>query len=91
MSIHPTNNQVLKKKVPSFSNAESKSVHYLMLPTARKDLIHEDIERAVARMQSVVDLGRVLRDRKTMPIKYPLPEVVIIHKVFIYNLHVEYT
>jgi len=72
--------QVLKKKVPSFSNAESKSVHYLMLPTARKDLIHEDIERAVARMQSVVDLGRVLRDRKTMPIKYPLPEVVIIHK-----------
>ena len=51
-----------------------------MLPNARKDLIHEDIERAVARMQSVVDLGRVLRDRKTMPIKYPLPEVVIIHK-----------
>jgi len=72
--------QVLKKKVPSFSGPEFKSVHYLMLPTARKDLIHEDIEGAVARMQSVVDLGRVLRDRKTMPIKYPLPEVVIIHK-----------
>jgi len=28
----------------------------------------------------VIDLGRVLRDRKTMPIKYPLPEVVIIQK-----------
>jgi len=72
--------QVLKKKVPSFSGPDYKSVHYLMLPTSRSDLIHEDIERAVARMQSVVDLGRVLRDRKTMPIKYPLPEVVIIHK-----------
>lgn len=34
----------------------------------------------MARMQSVVDLGRILRDRKTMPIKYPLPEVVVIHK-----------
>ena len=31
-------------------------------------------------MQAVVELGRVVRDRKTMPIKYPLPEVVIIHK-----------
>ena len=72
--------QQLRKKVPSFGGAEHKSVHYLMLPTARKDLIHVDIERAVARMQSVVDLGRVLRDRKTMPIKYPLPEVVVIHK-----------
>ena len=72
--------QQLKKKVPAFSGPEHKSVHYLLLPAARKDLIHVDIERAVARMQSVVDLGRVLRDRKTMPIKYPLPEVVVIHK-----------
>ena len=72
--------QQLKKKVPSFGGADFKSVHYLMLPTPRKDLIHVNIERAVARMQSVIDLGRVLRDRKTMPIKYPLPEVVVIHK-----------
>merc|ERR1719420_1139889 len=56
------------------------SVIDLMLPTAREDLIYEDVERAVARMQAIVDLGRVLRDRKTMPIKYPLPEVVVIHK-----------
>merc|ERR1711881_35943 len=63
-----------------FSGPNFASVHYLMLPTAREDLIYEDVERAVARMQSVIDLGRVLRDRKTMPIKYPLPEVVVIHK-----------
>jgi len=72
--------QQLRKKVPTFSGPNSASVHYLMLPTAREDLIYEDVERAVGRMQSVVDLGRVLRDRKTMPIKYPLPEVVVIHK-----------
>ena len=72
--------QQLRKKVPSFGDADKKSVHYLLLPAPRKDLIDVDIERAVARMQSVVDLGRVLRDRKTMPIKYPLPEVVVIHK-----------
>ncbi|CAB4040222.1 isoleucine--tRNA ligase, cytoplasmic [Paramuricea clavata] len=31
-------------------------------------------------MQSVIELGRVVRDRKTLPIKYPLPEVVVIHQ-----------
>jgi valyl-tRNA synthetase len=65
--------QQLRKKAPQFAGAESNSVHYLMLPVARADLIHEDIERAVGRMQAVVDLGRVLRDRKTMPVKIFLP------------------
>lgn len=37
----------------------------------RKDLIHEDIESAVSHMQSVVELARVVRDRKTLPIKVP--------------------
>ena len=72
--------QQLRKKCPQFSGPSFASVHYLMVPTAREELIHEEVERAVARMQAIVDLGRVLRDRKTMPIKYPLPEVVIIHK-----------
>jgi isoleucyl-tRNA synthetase len=56
------------------------SVHYLMLPSPNNALINEDIERAVSRMQSVIELGRVLRDRKTIPIKYPLPEVIIVHQ-----------
>ncbi|XP_028405493.1 isoleucine--tRNA ligase, cytoplasmic-like [Dendronephthya gigantea] len=56
------------------------SVHYLMIPKQRKDLIHEDIENAVSHMQSVIELGRVVRDRKTLPIKYPLPEVIVIHQ-----------
>lgn len=54
-------------------------MHYVMIPSPRTD-IDDDIERSVARMQSVIELGRVLRDRKTMPVKYPLPELVIIHK-----------
>ncbi|XP_031549058.1 isoleucine--tRNA ligase, cytoplasmic-like [Actinia tenebrosa] len=56
------------------------SVHYLMLPKTRENLIDENIERAVAKMQSTIELGRVVRDRKTMPTKYPLPEIVIIHQ-----------
>ena len=58
----------------------NKSVHYLMIPQPLDDLINVDIERSVGRMQSVIEMGRVLRDRKTMPVKYPLPELVVIHK-----------
>ena len=56
------------------------SVHFGMMPTANLSIIDKNIERAVARMQAVVELGRVMRDRRTVPIKYPLTEVVIIHR-----------
>lgn len=56
------------------------SVHFNMIPDAKEDLVDKDIERAVQRMQTVIELGRVVRDRKTVPIKYPLPEMIVIHR-----------
>ncbi|KAG5897843.1 hypothetical protein JTB14_011841 [Gonioctena quinquepunctata] len=56
------------------------SVHYLMLPEPNEKLIDINIERAVSRMQTVIEIGRVVRDRKTIPIKYPLPEIIIVHR-----------
>lgn len=35
----------------------------------REHLIDKNIESAVSRMQSVIELGRVIRDRKTIPVK----------------------
>jgi len=58
---------------------DRRSVHFLMLPEPRRELIFEDVEVAVSRMQAVIELGRVARDRKTLPLKYPLPELVIVH------------
>lgn len=55
------------------------SVHYELLPEPNASFFDKAIERAVARMQNIVELGRVLRDKKTMPVKYPLPEIVVIH------------
>lgn len=72
--------QRLRKFAQGFDTDEFASVHYVMIPQPRLDLVNEDIERSVTRMQTVVELGRVVRDRKTMPIKYPLPELVLIHK-----------
>ncbi|OCT83213.1 isoleucyl-tRNA synthetase 1 S homeolog isoform X1 [Xenopus laevis] len=64
----------------SMQDKDTKSIHYLMLPIAREDLIDKKIEGAVSRMQSVIELGRVIRDRKTLPVKYPLKEVIVIHQ-----------
>uniref|UniRef100_A0A0C9QTI3 Isoleucine--tRNA ligase, cytoplasmic n=1 Tax=Fopius arisanus TaxID=64838 RepID=A0A0C9QTI3_9HYME len=58
----------------------SESVHYQMVPEPNLDLIDEKIERSVSYMQAVIDLGRIARDRQTIPVKYPLPEVVVIHQ-----------
>ncbi|XP_047203264.1 isoleucine--tRNA ligase, cytoplasmic [Girardinichthys multiradiatus] len=64
----------------SVEEKDSNSIHYLMLPQVREHLIEKRIESAVSQMQSVIELGRVIRDRKTLPIKYPLKEVVVIHQ-----------
>lgn len=56
------------------------SVHLQMMPKPNRAYIQMSIEIAVSRMQNVIELGRVLRDRKTMPIKYPVPSVTVIHK-----------
>uniref|UniRef100_A0A669BB44 Isoleucine--tRNA ligase, cytoplasmic n=1 Tax=Oreochromis niloticus TaxID=8128 RepID=A0A669BB44_ORENI len=64
----------------SVEEKDNSSIHYLMLPQVRENLIDKRIEGAVSRMQSVIELGRVIRDRKTLPVKYPLKEVVVIHQ-----------
>ncbi|XP_032368663.1 isoleucine--tRNA ligase, cytoplasmic [Etheostoma spectabile] len=64
----------------SVEEKDSSSIHYLMLPQVREKVIDKRIESAVSQMQSVIELGRVIRDRKTLPVKYPLKEVVVIHQ-----------
>lgn len=71
--------QRLSKMItPTRDNMDS--VHYQMIPEARPQLINDKIERAVSYMQTIIDLGRIVRDRKTIPVKYPLPEIVVIHQ-----------
>lgn len=62
------------------SEEETLSVHYQMLPIVKENLIDVEIEMAVSRVQSVIDLGRAIRERRNLPIKYPLKEIVVIHE-----------
>lgn len=57
---------------------EKPSVHYEMMPTVIPGRINKQIENRVSLMQRIIELGRILRDRKTIPIKYPLSEIVVL-------------
>jgi isoleucyl-tRNA synthetase len=59
---------------------DMRSVHFLPLPEVREAYFDANIERAVGRMQTVIVLGRTLRDKKDLPLKTPLKELVIIHR-----------
>ena len=48
-----------------FSSFKSRTFFFIF----RENLIHKEIERRVALMQTVIELGRVVRDRKTLPLK----------------------
>ncbi|KAK9448268.1 tRNA synthetases class I-domain-containing protein [Limtongia smithiae] len=58
---------------------DSRSIHFLSYPEARVDLENEDVERAVGRMQRVIELTRALREKKTIGLKIPLKTLVVIH------------
>ena len=57
---------------------EYASVHYLLIPEANESLIDADIEKLFGVMQKIILLGRVIRDRRTMPLRHPLRELIVI-------------
>lgn len=58
---------------------DNRSVHFLAFPDVRTELFNPEIERRVGRMQRVIELARVSRERRTIGLKTPLKSLVIIH------------
>ncbi|KAK9249564.1 tRNA synthetases class I-domain-containing protein [Lipomyces tetrasporus] len=58
---------------------DSRSVHFLEYPVARLDLADEATERAVGRMQRVIELTRTLREKSNISLKVPLKTLVVMH------------
>ncbi len=63
---------------------DSRSVHFLPFPDVREELFDAEIERRVGRMQRVIELARVSRERRTIGLKTPLKELVVIHPDQVY-------
>lgn len=66
--------------IPESLRAEDdRSIHFLPFPEVRAELFDPVVERQFKRMQSVIDLGRISRDRANRGLKVPLKELVVIH------------
>jgi len=73
--------QGLKKFIPAEESTavDDRSIHFLDFPEPREEYFDDEIERAVGRMQAVIELGRNIRERNTISLKTPLKELVVIH------------
>lgn len=58
---------------------DPRSVHFLTFPDVREELFDAEIERRVGRMQRVIELARLSRDRRTVSLKTPLKTLIVIH------------
>ncbi|KAF7506145.1 Isoleucine--tRNA ligase, cytoplasmic [Endocarpon pusillum] len=63
----------------SLHSEDMRSVHFLPFPEVRRELYDEVVERRVGRMQRVIELARVSRERRTVGLKTPLKTLVVIH------------
>ncbi|KAJ8063399.1 hypothetical protein OCU04_008620 [Sclerotinia nivalis] len=72
--------QRLLPHIPKELQAEDpRSVHFLTFPDVREELFDVEVERRVGRMQRVIELGRVSRERRTIGLKTPLKTLIVIH------------
>lgn len=67
MSSYPSSRVCVFFIRPVFRNATRLLIELCL--NFRESLIDKRIESAVCQMQSVIELGRVIRDRKTLPVK----------------------
>jgi isoleucyl-tRNA synthetase len=73
-----TTYQNLVKFLPP-SKEDVRSVHFVSSPEVKREYFNEEVERSVGRMQAVIELGRFIRDQKTISLKTPCRKLIIIN------------
>jgi isoleucyl-tRNA synthetase len=71
--------QNLKLALPP-SKDDTRSIHFLSFPSVNESYFNPTVERMMACMQVVIELGRTIRERRNVALKIPLCELVVIHK-----------
>ena len=63
--------QGLRPYIPSTLDLgkDPRSIHFLRFPKVRQEYFDPEIERQVKRMQSVIELGRGLREKNSLSLK----------------------
>ncbi|KAI0812605.1 isoleucine-tRNA ligase [Irpex lacteus] len=72
--------QSLRPFIPEDPRAgDTRSIHFLLFPQVKEEYFDVVIERQVKRMQTVIELTRVLRERHNISLKTPLRELLVFH------------
>jgi len=60
------------------AHLKADSIHFLEMPECHEALLDAAVEQRVARMQSAIENGRLIRDRKAISLKFPLASVTLV-------------
>lgn len=73
--------QGLRKFLPPAKDdaIDYRSVHFLPFPEVREDCMDPVIQRRFSALQSVIELGRAMREKKNLPLRVPLRELTVFH------------
>ena len=71
--------QNLRSGLTKNSNLYEESIHFLRIPKFDESLLDEEIEITMKNMITVIDMGRLLRDKHNLPTKKPLASIEIIN------------
>jgi isoleucyl-tRNA synthetase len=69
--------QNLARALPDGHAMKAKSVHFVMIPDPDLEMLDEKIVLAIKRMSSVVEIGRLSRERRKVGLKMPLKSMKI--------------
>ena len=70
--------QNLRNGLAEGDESNKDSIHFTDVPNYSEDLIDEEIEGTVERMQSAIEVGRLIRSRQKISMKFPLARVRLI-------------
>lgn len=72
--------QGLRKYMPADAvEGDARSVHFLAFPSVKTEYFDPVIQRRFSALQSVIELGRALREKNNLPLRVPLRELTVFH------------
>ncbi|OQR89611.1 isoleucyl-tRNA synthetase [Thraustotheca clavata] len=75
---HPVAHLPKQKNAPEDADGFAKSVHYLMIPDFDPKRLNADAEARMSKLQQVIEMGRVVRERRNISLKNPVKSVIVV-------------
>lgn len=61
------------------ADVDYRSVHFLPFPSVKQAYMDPVIQRRFSALQSVIELGRAMREKNNLPLRVPLRELTVFH------------